>query len=362
MQTLNPNSVSNSRSEVLSARTRTLIDRLLSMPIENPKEYFSKITTYLNHCSKLNSNCLDNYILAAKAYIKLGNAVVAMKNDYYMRAIDVLNAGIKLDVSNTTIKYLLAKIYIDIGNYEVAEKYINEVLTLRNTAQFLEVKGDCAYKRKDYKSALISYASALQLQPRSHYLHFKKASCLMISSDDVAGAYLECKKALYLKQNFTSALKLLKHIVAKSKKVLNKSKKATIAYLDSLFDEEDVKNKLFSSNFDTDSLTGLANDHALNAFVDQSTIESDLTVITIIVNDLRLINLVHGVDKTNDELKSLALKLIKLRDDVLIISRPNCDRIVVIVMNSVAYKIVDAINEIISSIDLELSIGVHTCN
>ncbi|KAI9837830.1 MAG: hypothetical protein M1819_006764 [Sarea resinae] len=114
----------------------------------------------------------------AYAFTLQGHEHVA--NEEYDKALSAYRSGISAENRHYNAWYGLGKVYEKMGKFEVAEKHLRTAAAINPTnAVLVCCIGIVLEKMKNPKAALIQYAKACNLAPRSTLSRFKKARVLM---------------------------------------------------------------------------------------------------------------------------------------------------------------------------------------
>lgn len=333
------NSVSEvSREVLLASRFRGMAERIMVSDFTSITA--KRIQKYIEKANKLDAECMENYILAAKLYIKCSIINKTAKMTLLSSAAEILNKALKYDPINTKIKTMLAEIYFSINNIDLAVNYLDDVIKVTTTAKVLEMRADCSFASGNIEKALEYYSKSLNLQPRSHKLLYKKAHCLHMM-ENFANAYVDCRKCLLLMPRSNPAKELLNGIIAGAKAKYKKTAKEVKNQLESQFDEDDEKHNLFLLKYEVDPLTGLANEHSMNIFKEQCKTAADLATITLFINDIRLLNMIHGRKSVNDLFKDIAVGFKDVLNGAVFFARSSGDRYVAFVTRENAVDLAD---------------------
>lgn len=336
-----------------------MADILLSSKLSSVN--FHKIKKYISKAAEIESDCIENYILGARVYIKQSALMQKRKVELYNLAVDFLNKALKYDLENTAVKLMLAEIYININNYDLADSYLDDILKLKSNSRIFELKGVCSFHKKNYLRALEYFSKALNIQPRNHLIIYQKAYCLMLNKN-YSDSFYECAKALILKPSYVPARKLQKVILSKASGHFKKSKNSILTQYKSMINPNVLENELFNLTFDKDALTGFYTGSSLRIFVDQCKIIDDLKTVTVIIRDLRTLSLIMERTAVNDLIKNIACDIKDLLTEAVFISRPTSDRVVVFIKTNDSSKAVNVLEKALSKYNKDTSIIVSDDN
>ena len=105
----------------------------------------------------MNSNNLD---------VKKKNILKLFKEKKFSKVIKLGTQQIKKNSNDADLLYVLGFSAINLQNYIDAEKYFKKLLDLKKTAYIFYVYGNIQSKLKNYQEAIVSFESALSLNPK----------------------------------------------------------------------------------------------------------------------------------------------------------------------------------------------------
>ncbi len=105
-------------------------------------------------------------------YVILEIAILLIKMNRQLEAVDWLDKVIKKNPSDTENRFLLAKLYTSMGDIEKAAEVYNEILAIKEDQQTLLMLGSLYAQNGDYEKAKELLERMVKLNPESYMGHY----------------------------------------------------------------------------------------------------------------------------------------------------------------------------------------------
>jgi len=329
------------KNKLIAAKLRFMADALLYQ--ECSRSNFLRLEEYLRESARLHPEAAENYLLMAKAYhLYKDFNKVRQSAIIDHKILNTLEKALEYDPNNSEAKILYALVFIAHENWQLAADYLKDVLSFKTDSFVLEQLGNCCFNLGRVREAFDYYSLALQLQPRHHVLHTHRGFCCL-KAGDLDEAYQESLRATILAPKFKPALVLRKEAL----KYLSRRQKTSASAIEKELASQladSLKDEVFSKPFETDPLTGLANEESLQLWSYQSSLKN-VHAVAANLSTLREASLLLNATATNDMLKAMVDYMKELYPEAVFAARPRADKMVFFLTTEPAMDKLTALGE-----------------